>query len=97
MAEISWTDEAQRWLSDIFEYIAADNPQAAARTVEGIYDRAQDLKRFPELGARYPASSRHVRILLYGHYRIAYLLKDDGNIDILGVFHGALDITRYQL
>jgi plasmid stabilization system protein ParE len=97
MAEIGWTDEAQRWLSDIFEYIAADNPQAAARTVEGIYDRAQDLRRFPELGARYPASSRHVRILLYGHYRIAYLIKDDGNIDILGVFHGALDITRYQL
>jgi len=25
MAEISWTEEAQRWLSDIYEYIAADN------------------------------------------------------------------------
>jgi plasmid stabilization system protein ParE len=97
MAEISWTDEAQRWLNDIFEYIAVDNPQAAARTVEGIYERTQELRRFPELGARYPASSRNVRILLYGHYRIAYLLKEDGNIDILGVFHGALDITRYQL
>lgn len=97
MAEISWTDEAQRWLEDIFEYIEADNPQAAARTVQGIYDRAQDLKRFPLLGSRYTASSRHVRVLLYGHYRIAYLVRDDGNIDILGVFHGALDITRYQL
>ncbi len=97
MAEVSWTDEAQHWLSDIFEYIATDNPQAAERTVQGIYDRAQDLRRFPELGSRYAASSRHVRVLLYGHYRIAYLVKDDGNIDILGVFHGALDITRYQL
>ena len=97
MAEIAWTDEAQRWLSDIFEYIAADNPQAAVRTVQGIYERAQDLKRFPQLGSRYAASSRHVRVLLYGHYRIAYLVKDDGNIDVLGVFHGALDITRYQL
>jgi toxin ParE1/3/4 len=53
MAEISWTDEAQRWLTDIFEYIAADNPPAAARTIQGIYDRAQDLKRFPEIGSRY--------------------------------------------
>ena len=26
MAEIAWTLEAQRWLEDIFEYIAADNP-----------------------------------------------------------------------
>lgn len=97
MAEISWTEEAQRWLNDIYEYIAADNPQAAARTVHGIYNRAQDLLRFPEIGQRYSPSSRHVRILLYEHYRIAYLIKDDGNIDILGVFHGALDIARYQL
>lgn len=97
MAEISWAEEAERWLSDIYDYIAADNPGAAARTVQGIYDRAQDLRRFPQLGQRYAGSSRHVRILLYEHYRIAYLIKDDGDIDILGVFHGALDIARYQL
>ncbi len=36
-----------------------------------------------------------VRILLYGHYRIAYLVNPDDAIDILGVFHGALDIERY--
>jgi plasmid stabilization system protein ParE len=97
MAEINWTDEAQRWLQDIFEYIAADNPEAASRTVLGIYERAQDLARFPQLGYRYTASSRNVRILLFGHYRIAYLVRKDGNIDVLGVFHGSLDITRYQL
>ena len=97
MAEISWTEEAQRWLTDIFKYVATENPQAAARTVLGIYERVQDLARFPEIGSRYAASSRHVRILLYGHYRIAYLIKDDRNIDVLGVFHGSLDITRYQL
>ena len=97
MAEIRWTAEAQRWLEDIFEYIAADNQEAAAHTVRGIYERAQDLASFPEMGHRYSASSRDVRILLYGHYRIAYLVKDDRNIDILGVFHGSLDIGRYQL
>ena len=97
MAKITWTGEAQHWLEDIFEYIASDNPEAAARTVQGIYERAQDIVSFPEIGYRYAASSRHVRILLYGHYRIAYLLKEDGNIDVLGVFHGSLDITRYQL
>lgn len=97
MAEITWTAEAQRWLQDIFEYVAADNPQVAARTVQGIFERAQDLVTFPEIGQRYSASSRQVRIPLYGHYRIAYLVKDDGNVDILGVFHESLDITRYQL
>jgi|SRR5713226_4235820 len=93
----TWTAEAQRWLNDIFEYIAADNPQAAAETVNGIYERAQVLAKFPEIGHRYSASTRHVRILLYGHYRIAYLIKDNGNIDVLGVFHGSLDISRYRL
>ena len=97
MAEIRWTAEAQRWLQDIYEYLAADSPQAAARTIQGIYDRAQDLARFPELGQRYPGSARHVRILLYEHYRIAYLISEDRSIDVLGVFHGALDIGRYQL
>ena len=66
MATIAWTDEAQRWLEDIFGYIAADNPQAATETVQGIYDRAQALSDFPEMGYRYLASPRNVRILLYG-------------------------------
>lgn len=97
MAQIAWTDEALRWLEDIFEYIAAENPDAASRTVEGIFERAQALAQYPELGHRYLHSTRNVRILLYAHYRIAYLVKGDGNVDILGVFHGALDITKYQL
>ena len=37
------------------------------------------------------------RILLHGNYRIAYLIKRDENVDILGVFHSALDIKKYQL
>ena len=63
--------------------------------MNGIYESAQQLTEFPELGYRYHGSRDQVRILLYGHYRIAYLIKADGNIDILGVFHGALDIDRY--
>ncbi len=97
MGTLNWTDEAQRWLRDILDYIAADNPSAAARTIDGIYESAQVLSAFPEIGHRYFVSTRNVRILLYGHYRIAYLIKADGNIDILGVFHGALDIKRFNL
>ncbi len=97
MATIAWTKEAQQWIEDIFEYIVTDNPPAARRTVQDIFDRTQILVSHPEIGHRYMASRRNVRILLFGHYRIAYLVKDDGNIDILGVFHGSLDITKYQL
>ena len=97
MAEIAWTDEAQRWLSDIYDFIATDNPVAAAQKAKGICERAQVLKAHPEIDHRYLASSRNVRILLYGHYRVAHLVREDGNIDILGVFHGSLDISRYQI
>lgn len=96
MAKLVWTEEALRWLEDIFEYIAHDNPDAAVQTVQGIFERAQALAEFPEMGERYAGSSRQVRILLYEHYRIAYLVKP-GRVEVLGVFHGALDISRYSL
>ena len=52
MATITWTEEAQRWLEDILEYIAADSSRIAASTVEGIFERAQVLATFPEIGHR---------------------------------------------
>ncbi|MFA5910311.1 MAG: type II toxin-antitoxin system RelE/ParE family toxin [Vicinamibacterales bacterium] len=94
MAEIAWTAEAQRWLKDIHEYIATDNPDAAHRTVSAIHERAQILLTFPQVGHRY-RDDRDIRILLYGHYRIAYLIKPNRDIDVLGVFHGSLEIERY--
>ena len=97
MGTIIWTDEAQRWLEDIFEYIAVDDISAARQVVDDIYERAQILKDNPEIGYRYRVSVRHVRILLYGHYRITYLVKDSGDVEILGVFHGALDISKYSI
>ncbi|MEK6777876.1 MAG: type II toxin-antitoxin system RelE/ParE family toxin [bacterium] len=97
MAEIRWTEEAHRWLRDIYDYISADNQDAAARVVSSIYQRAQALRQLPEVGHKYRSETEgDIRILLYGHYRIAYLIKKGrGDIDILGVFHGALDIDRY--
>ncbi len=96
MGKVRWSREAELWLRQIHDYIASDNPEAAVRTVRGIFERAQTLSSFPERGYRYPSHpDKHVRVLLYGHYRIAYLVKTGGDVDILGVFHGALDIERY--
>jgi len=47
------------------------------------------------MGYRYEGSEEDIRILLYAHSRITYLLRGDGDIDVLGVFHGALQIERY--
>ena len=98
MARINWSREAQTWLRDIFDYVAKDNPGAAAQVLDGIYERAQILIQFPRVGYRYEGVlDREVRVLLYGHYRIAYVVRSEEEIDILGVFHGALDIQRYLM
>jgi toxin ParE1/3/4 len=64
MAEINWTAEAERWLRDIHDYIAEDNPEAASRVVEGIYEKAQLLRQFPELGHRYERLPGYVSNML---------------------------------
>jgi len=96
MAEIRWTCEAETWLRDIYDYIAKDSPGAAEKVVLGIYQKAKSLEQFPEMGGVYRTEPEGtIRILLYGHYRIAYLQTNDQFVDILGVFHGALDIDEY--
>lgn len=96
MAEIVWTLEAAQWLEDIYEFIASERPTSAHKVVMGIYEKIQLLRTHPRLGQRYePISDREVREILYGHYRIAYLVKSEERIEILGIFHGAMDIERY--
>ncbi len=81
---------------EIHDYIAADDPSAAANILRLIFEKVQLLENFPGIGLRYlPIQDREVRIILLGHYRIAYLIKENEDIDILGIFHGAMEIERY--
>lgn len=96
MVSINWTDEASFWLKDIHDYIAQANPKIAKKVINEIFKKTQILSTFPKVGYPYENDiNNEVRILLYGHYRIAYFIKDTETIDILGVFHGALAIERY--
>lgn len=96
MVDIFWTDEAHDWLKEIYDYIALDKQEIAKKVVDDIFEKTQILKTFPKAGYPYEnVSDEDVRILLYGHYRIAYLIKNKNHIDILGVFHGSLDIDRF--
>ena len=95
MAEIRWTEEAVKWLRNIYDYISEDNAVAAQNVIEGIYEKTQILEMFPEIGYKYRNEpDGEVRVLLYGHYRIAYLIKQDA-VDVLGVFHGSMEIDKY--
>lgn len=94
--KVTWTDEASAWLEKIHDYIALDKPLAAQKVVKEILQKTKLLEGFPEIGHLHPDfSKRNVRVLLYGHYRIAYTIKNNDQIDVLGVFHGSLDLKRY--
>jgi len=96
LAKVVWTAEAERWLLKIHDYIAVDSPANAFNLAKSIYGRAQILEQFPQLGHVYKSpSGRELRILLWGHYRIVYLVRPDDEVHVVGVFHGAMKLENY--
>jgi toxin ParE1/3/4 len=96
LEKVVWTAEAERWLLKIHDYIAVDSPVNAFNVVKSIYQRTQILERFSLVGHAYrSASGRDLRILLWGHYRIVYLVRPEGEVHVVGVFHGAMRFEEY--
>ena len=52
MARLIWTEPALSDLDEIAEYIALDNPLAASRYVQKVFDRIQRLEAHPSSGKR---------------------------------------------
>ena len=71
--------------------IAQNRPATAQRTLESIVSKADSLRQAPTLGRPYRHRRGHgVRRLTYGRFQIAYQLKENGEVVILGVFHGLI-------
>lgn len=92
MAAVKWAIEAQQALREIHDYISRNRPETAQRTIESILNKVDSLAEVPTSGQRYPHHPAGVHVLTYGHFRIAYQVDDggDGNVNILGVFHGLI-------
>ncbi len=84
---IKWVRLALNDLEDLTEYIAQDNPDAAKRLVERIWEATQMLKDNPEIGR--PGRIVGTRELVIGEtsYLVPYRVKNNV-IQILRVFHG---------
>lgn len=52
MARLIWTEPALLDLDQIAEYIALDDPAAASKYVQKVFDRTERLSRFPNSGKR---------------------------------------------
>jgi len=96
VVKVLWTSESKKWLGEIFDYIASDSPVNAKEVIYNIIERADVLRDFPSIGQRlldWP--DYEIRMILYGHYRVVYRIISEQRIDILGVYHNALDLKQH--
>jgi len=86
---IRWTDKALDNLDAAVEYIVADNPMAARKVAQKIWDSVQLLKTQPGLGR--PGRVVGTRELTISRlpYIIPYMEKD-GTIVILRIMHSSI-------
>ena len=52
MAEVIWAEPALNDLDAIADYIALDNPEAARRLVQKIFEHVDHLESHPRLGSK---------------------------------------------
>ena len=93
--KVEWSPLALERVSDIARYIAKDNPGAAERWVNELFDAVERLADFPESGRVVPeVGVRRIRELIFGAYRVIYSARD--KVEILTVRRGSqlLDVSE---
>ena len=58
MARVIWTEPALNDLDAIADYIAIENPVAAAQLVQRVFEHVEQLEAHPESGSRPPELKR---------------------------------------
>lgn len=84
---IVFAAEALQRLFDVEDRIAQDNPAAAARVVDRILRRADQIALFPRSGRKVPeVDNDRVRELIEGNHRIVYHLLDDDTAEVVTIW-----------
>jgi plasmid stabilization system protein ParE len=85
MAEIIWTEPALSDLDAIADYIALDNPVAAAALVQRVFGHVEQLAEHPDSGSKPPELRRwRYRQIVEPPCRVFYR-HDAGRVFILFV------------
>jgi toxin ParE1/3/4 len=85
---VRWLNAALRNLDIEAEYIARDNPEAAAGVVIAIQAAVERLSNFPSIGRPGRVPGTRELVVSGTPYIIPYRVRD-GEVQILRVFHGA--------
>lgn len=88
MSRLVWAPFALADRDDIFSYIEADSPKAAAEVDERIASAARRLLRFPESGRPGRVAGTRELIVPRTPYIAVYAVTAD-KVRILRVLHGA--------
>ena len=91
---IRWTDKALDNLDAAVKYIAADNPTAARKVAQKIWDSVQILKKQPGLGRPGRVVGTRELIISGLPYIVPYMEKD-GTIIILRIIHSSIKWPIY--
>ena len=86
--KVVWTEQALARLTEIQDFIARANREAAERLVQRIAERGEGLSKFAEMGRMVPElPGTGLREIIEGRYRIVYRVQAKG-IQIVTVFEG---------
>ena len=91
MTRVFFAPAAEADLDKIHDYIAAENPTAAAALVTRLEDLAALLADAPGMGRARPELLSNLRSFPLGSYLLFYRPSDNG-IEVVRVLHGARDI-----
>ena len=97
MARLIWTEPALRDLEAVAEYIALDNPAAASRFVERVFENVERLGRFPNSGKRPPELPRsQYREVVVSPCRVFYRVERE-SVLILHIMRAESLLHRFML
>jgi len=85
---IRWLRKALQNLTSEADYIARDDPAAAARTAVRIFEAVEQLVMFPALGRPGRVVGTRELVVSGTPYIIPYGVRG-GDVEILRVFHAA--------
>jgi addiction module RelE/StbE family toxin len=91
--KLVWSESALHQFTQLFEYIAAQNPDAAERIADQIDEAALSLLDFPEMGSPGLRAGTRKRVVTGTRYLLTYAIRGE-NIVILNVWHGRQDWKR---
>ena len=84
--KLKWTKRALRRLESIFDYIAQDSPQAAAKVSGRIYSITQNLADYPAMGRVGRIKGTRELPLPDMPYIIAYRVTET-SVDVVTIIH----------